>query len=48
LAVGTIPQVELRGTRYVLQADVDAFIEACQCQNQRATYAQKQAKAVAA
>ena len=48
LAVGTIPQVAVEGTCYVLQADVDAFVEACQCRNQRETYAQKRAKAVMA
>jgi hypothetical protein len=48
LAVGTMLQVECGGTRYVLQADVDAFIEACQCRNQRTTYAQKLAQAVTA
>lgn len=48
LAVGTMPQFDIEGTEYVLQADVDAFNEACQCRNQRLTYAQKRAKALAA
>jgi excisionase family DNA binding protein len=47
LMVGTMPHVDFGGTCYVLQADVDAFDEACQCRNQRETYAQKRAKAVA-
>jgi hypothetical protein len=34
LAVGTMPQSQFEGTGYVLQADVDAFVEACQCRNQ--------------
>jgi excisionase family DNA binding protein len=35
LAVGTMPQYDFAGTGYVLQADVDAFNEACQCRNQK-------------
>lgn len=35
LAVGTMPYVEGEATGYVLQEDVDAFNEACQCRNQR-------------
>ena len=35
LAVGTMPHVECEGTGYVLQADVDAFNEACLCRNQK-------------
>jgi len=35
LTVGTMPQFEFEGTSYVLQSDVDAFIEGCQCRNQR-------------
>lgn len=35
LAIGTMPQFEFEGTGYVLQADVDAFNEACQCRNQK-------------
>ncbi len=35
LAVGTMPQFQFEGTGYVLQSDVDAFIEACQCRNQQ-------------
>ena len=35
LAIGTMPQYEFEGTRYVLQADVDAFNEACLCRNQK-------------
>ena len=35
LAIGTMPQCECEGTWYVLQADVDAFNEACQCRNQK-------------
>jgi hypothetical protein len=47
LAVGAMPHVQVEGTRYVLQSDVDAFNEACQCRNQRWTYEPKLAKAVA-
>lgn len=47
LGIGTMPQFDFAGTAYVLQEDVDAFNEACQCRNQR-TYAQwKQMQAVA-
>ena len=35
LAIGTMPQFEFEGTGYVLQADVDAFNEACLCRNQK-------------
>jgi hypothetical protein len=35
LAVGTMPQFQFEGTGYVLQKDVDAFVEGCQCRNQR-------------
>ena len=35
LAIGTMPQFEFEGTGYVLQSDVDAFNEACQCRNQK-------------
>jgi hypothetical protein len=35
LAIGTMPHVDFAGTGYVLQADVDAFNEACQCRNQK-------------
>jgi hypothetical protein len=35
LAIGTMPHIEGEGTGYVLQSDVDAFNEACQCRNQR-------------
>jgi excisionase family DNA binding protein len=41
LAVGTMPQFQFEGTGYVLQSDVDAFNEACQCRNQRWTYEPK-------
>ena len=41
LAVGLMPQCPCAGTGYVLQSDVDAFIEACQCRNQRQAYAPK-------
>ena len=47
LAVGTMPQFEFEGTGYVLQSDVDAFIEACQCRNQRQAYEPKPVKTVA-
>ena len=47
LTVGTMPQFDIDGTDYVLQADVDAFIESCQCRNQRQVYEPKRAKAVA-
>jgi hypothetical protein len=46
LAVGTMPQVQSEGTGYVLQSDVDAFVEACQCRNQRWTYEPKPVQAV--
>jgi hypothetical protein len=36
LAVGTMPHFEFEGTDYELQSDVDAFVEACQCRNQKA------------
>ena len=48
LAVGTMPQLQFEGTGYVLQSDVDAFIEACQCRNQRKAYEPKRVKTVAA
>ena len=35
LAVGTMPHFNFEGTGYVLQADVDAFNEACLCRNQK-------------
>jgi hypothetical protein len=35
LAIGTMPQFEFEDTGYVLQADVDAFNEACLCRNQK-------------
>ena len=36
LAIGTMPQCRMsRASGYVLQADVDAFNEACQCRNQK-------------
>ena len=47
LAVGTMPQVQFEGTGYVLQSDVDAFVEACQCRNQRKAYELKLVQAVA-
>ena len=34
LAIGTMPQFAFADAGYVLQADVDAFNEACQCRNQ--------------
>jgi hypothetical protein len=46
LAIGTMPHVEFEGTGYVLQWDVDAFNEACQCRNQKA-YKPKPVKTVA-
>jgi hypothetical protein len=46
LAVGTMPHVQVEGTGYVLQSDVDAFNEACQCRNQK-VYEPKPAQAVA-
>ena len=42
-----MPQVQSEGTDYVLQADVDAFIEACQCRNQRQAYEPKLVQTVA-
>ena len=47
LAIGTMPQLQFEGTGYVLQSDVDAFVEACQCRNQRKAYEPKAVKAVA-
>jgi hypothetical protein len=47
LAVGTMPQFQFEGTGYVLQSDVDAFVEACQCRNQRKAYEPKPVKTVA-
>lgn len=47
LGIGTMPQFEFGGTYYVLQSDVDAFNEACQCRNQRGPHEWKRAKAVA-
>ena len=47
LAVGTMPQFQFGDTDYVLQADVDAFVEACQCRNQRQTYEPKLVRTVA-
>jgi hypothetical protein len=47
LGVGTMPQFQFEGTNYVLQSDVDAFVEGCQCRNQRKTYEPKAMKAVA-
>jgi hypothetical protein len=47
LAVGTMPQVESDGTGYVLQSDVNAFVEACQCRNQRQVYEPKLVTTVA-
>ena len=47
LAVGTMPQFQFEGTGYVLQSDVDAFVEACQCRNQRKAYEPKLVNTVA-
>jgi hypothetical protein len=47
LAVGPRPQVQFGGTGYVLQSDVDAFVEACQGRNQRQAYAPKSVNTVA-
>jgi hypothetical protein len=47
LAVGTMPQFQFEGTGYVLRSDVDAFVEACQCRNQRKVYEPKPVNAVA-
>ena len=46
LAIGTMPRWEYEGTGYVLQVDVDAFNEACQCRNQK-TYKPKPVHTVA-
>jgi hypothetical protein len=46
LAIGTMPHVEFEGTGYVLQSDVDAFNEACQCRNQK-VYKPRPVKTVA-
>ena len=42
-----MPQFQFEGTGYVLQSDVDAFVEACQCRNQRKAYEPKPVKTVA-
>jgi len=47
LAIGTMPQFEFETTGYVLQSDVDAFNEACQCRNQK-VYKPKPVKTVVA
>jgi hypothetical protein len=47
LAVGTMPHAQVEGTGYVLQSDVDAFVEACQCRNQRQAYEPKLVQTVA-
>lgn len=47
LGVGTMPHFQFEGTDYVLQSDVDAFVEACQCRSQRKASTPKLAKAVA-
>jgi hypothetical protein len=47
LAVGVMPQFQFERTGYVLQSDVDAFVEACQCRNQRKAYEPKLVKTVA-
>ena len=47
LGVGAMPRVQVDGTDYVLQSDVDAFVEACQCRNQRRTYEPKLAHTAA-
>jgi hypothetical protein len=44
LAVGTMTQFQFEGTGYVLRSDVDAFVEACQCRNQRKAYEPKSVK----
>jgi len=36
--ITSMPQFAYEGTEYVLQADVDAFKEACSCKNMRWTY----------
>jgi hypothetical protein len=47
LGVGAMPRVQVDGTDYVLQSDVDAFVEGCQCRNQRQTYESRRMQAVA-
>jgi len=47
LVIGTMPQFEFETTGYVLQSDVDAFNEACQCRNQK-VYKPKPVKTVVA
>jgi hypothetical protein len=47
LAVGAMPHVQVEGTDYVLQSDVSAFVEACQCRSQRQAYKPKLMEAVA-
>jgi hypothetical protein len=42
-----MPQFQFGETGYVLQADVDAFVEACQCRNQRQVYEPKLVSTVA-
>jgi hypothetical protein len=47
LGIGTMPRFAFEGIDYVLQADVDAFNEACQCRNQRSAAERERAKAAA-
>jgi hypothetical protein len=47
LGVGLMPHFQFEGTGYVLQSDVDAFVEACQCRNQRQVYEPKPVTTVA-
>jgi predicted site-specific integrase-resolvase len=47
LAIGTMPHVTCEGMEYVLQADVDAFNEACQCRNQLSAAEWQRRKTVA-
>jgi hypothetical protein len=42
-----MPQFQFKGTGYVLQSDLDAFVEACQCRNQRKAYEPKLVNTVA-
>lgn len=48
LGVGAMPHFQFEGTGYVLQSDVDAFVEACQCRSQRKASEPKLVKTVAA
>jgi hypothetical protein len=47
LAVGTMPSIQVEGIDYVLQSDVDTFVQGCQCKSQRKFYEPELAASVA-